>query len=39
MALKTMSISKLMDLRQKVDAVLASKVAEERGRCNSGFRI
>jgi hypothetical protein len=30
MALKTMSISKLMDLRQKVDAALASKVAEER---------
>jgi DNA-binding protein H-NS len=30
MALKTMSISKLMDLRQKVDALLASKVAEER---------
>jgi DNA-binding protein H-NS len=30
MALKTMSISKLMDLRQKVDAALASKVSEER---------
>ena len=30
MALKTMSISKLMDLRQKVDATLASKVSEER---------
>jgi DNA-binding protein H-NS len=30
MALKTMSISKLMDLRQKVDAMLASKVANER---------
>jgi DNA-binding protein H-NS len=30
MALKTMSISKLMDLKEKVDAVLASKVAEER---------
>jgi DNA-binding protein H-NS len=30
MALKTMPISKLMDLRQKVDAMLASKVAEER---------
>jgi len=30
MALKTMSISKLMDLRQKVDVALASKVAEER---------
>jgi DNA-binding protein H-NS len=30
MALKTMSISRLMDLRQKVEAVLASKVAEER---------
>jgi DNA-binding protein H-NS len=30
MALKTMSIDKLMDLRQKVDAALASKVSEER---------
>jgi DNA-binding protein H-NS len=30
MALKTMSISKLLDLRQKVDVALASKVAEER---------
>jgi DNA-binding protein H-NS len=30
MALKTMSISKLMDLKQKVDVVLAAKVAEER---------
>ena len=30
MALKTMSISKLMDLRQKVEATLASKVSEER---------
>jgi DNA-binding protein H-NS len=30
MALKTMSISKLMDLRQKVDATLASKVSAER---------
>jgi DNA-binding protein H-NS len=49
MALKTMSISKLMDLRQKVDATLASKVAEERrtlesklmnlGRVGSGAAI
>jgi DNA-binding protein H-NS len=30
MALKTMTISKLMDLRDKVDATLASKVSEER---------
>jgi DNA-binding protein H-NS len=30
MALKTMSISKLIDLRDKVDATLASKVSEER---------
>ena len=30
MALKTMSISKLMELKQKVDAVLVAKVAEER---------
>jgi DNA-binding protein H-NS len=30
MALKTMSISKLMDLRQKVEATLASKVSGER---------
>jgi len=30
MALKTMSIGKLIDLKQKVDAALASKVAEER---------
>ena len=30
MALKTMSIGKLMDLREKVDATLASKVSEER---------
>jgi DNA-binding protein H-NS len=30
MALKTMSISKLMDLKQKIDVVLAAKVAEER---------
>ena len=30
MALKTMSISKLMDLRQKVEAMLVSKVSEER---------
>jgi DNA-binding protein H-NS len=30
MALKTMSISKLMDLKEQVDAVLASKVAEQR---------
>jgi DNA-binding protein H-NS len=30
MALKTMSISKLMDLREKIDATLASKVSEER---------
>ena len=30
MALKTMPIGKLMDLRQKVNAMLASKVAEER---------
>jgi DNA-binding protein H-NS len=30
MALKTMSISKLMDLREKVEATLASKVSEER---------
>jgi len=29
-ALKAMSISKLMDLREKVDATLASKVSEER---------
>ena len=30
MALKAMSISKLMDLKQRVDAMLAAKVAEER---------
>ena len=30
MALKTMSISKLMDLRDKVDAALAAKVADQR---------
>jgi DNA-binding protein H-NS len=30
MALKTMSIAKLIVLRQKVDATLASKVSEER---------
>jgi DNA-binding protein H-NS len=30
MALKTMSIGKLMDLREKVDAALASKVSAER---------
>jgi DNA-binding protein H-NS len=30
MALKAMSISKLTDLKQRVDAVLAAKVAEER---------
>jgi DNA-binding protein H-NS len=30
MALKTMSISKLMDLKQKIDVVLAAKVAKER---------
>src|SRR5579859_3728987 len=30
MALKTMSISKLMDLRQRVEATLVSKVSEER---------
>jgi len=30
MALKTMSISKLRDLKTKVDAVLAAKAAEER---------
>jgi DNA-binding protein H-NS len=30
MALKAMSISKLVDLRQKVDAMLAAKVADER---------
>ena len=49
MALKTMSISKLMDLREKVDATLASKVSEERralqsrlanlGRVGSGAEV
>jgi len=30
MALKTMSIGKLIDLRQQVDAALATKVAQQR---------
>ena len=30
MALKTMSIDKLIDLKQEVDAILATKVAQQR---------